>query len=64
LIRSQVLVVAVYSGPLNAGLAANALKCQVKSEGVPRTEGADPLIVALPGESNLQAVVFILDAET
>jgi hypothetical protein len=49
LIRSLLLVVAVYSGPLNAALAAYSLECQVKSESVSRPEGPDAFIVALPG---------------
>ena len=63
LISSPMQVVAVYSGPLNAALAANPFQCQMKAEGASRAECADPLIVALPRQSKLQAVILILDAE-
>ena len=50
-------------GPLNAALAAKSLESQVNAERAAFSKGADLPIVAPPRHANLQAVVFILDAE-
>src|SRR5574338_845936 len=49
--------------PLNPALAVKTFQSQAQAESAAFPEGADLLIVAAPGESNLQAIVLILDAE-
>src|SRR3954470_16151167 len=48
---------------LNAALAVKPFQSQVNAESAALPEGADLLIVAPPGHANLQAIVFILNAE-
>src|SRR5215212_10412702 len=54
---------AVYPRPLNAALAAKSFQRQMKGKGASLAEGADALIVAAPGKSNLQAIILILDPQ-
>jgi len=48
-------VFAVYSGPLNAALAANPLQCQVEADRIARPERADALIIPLPSDADLNS---------
>src|SRR5437762_7765570 len=59
----QTCALPISSGPLNAALAAKSLESQVNAERAAFAEGADLLIVAPPGDADLQAIVFIFDAE-
>src|SRR3954454_21355036 len=49
--------------PLNTALAVESLQSQVKAESAAFVEGADLFIVVPPRESNLQAIVLVLNAE-
>src|SRR3954454_21980657 len=63
LIPSPIRRLPLYSGPLNAALAAKPLQGQMKGEGTSLAERPDALIVATPRQAKLQAIVLVKKAE-
>ena len=63
MIPAQCGSLAVYSGPLNAALAAYPLQSQVDRKSTSGSESADALGVPTPRDADLQTIVLILDSQ-